>query len=365
MSCLQILAGPLARQRIAEGGLRPEDIRAVPGAAGGPKGLVLHGLDRYLFGHWLAGPGPQLHLIGASIGAWRLACAAAPDAEAALASMAQQYVEEEYVPPAGERQSARNIGARYAQMIGRALGGREAGILAHPRRRLHLLAVRGRGLLARERRGLSHLGFALMAAGNALQRRWLGHWLERVVFSDPRAALPLQPPDLPTRHAPLTERNLLRVVLASGSIPFWFPAVRDIPDAPAGDYWDGGIGDYQLHWPWRQLRDAEGPPGLVLYPHYEDRLVPGWLDKALRHRHRIGPGADNLVLLAPAPDWVARLPEGRLPDRNDFRRLQHAPGRRRAAWRHAVAASTELAEAFDRWLRRGCPMDEVRPLEGG
>ena len=60
---------------MARHGLRAADIRAVPAAAGGPKGLILNPLDRFLFGHWLTGPGPSVHLAGASIGAWRLACA--------------------------------------------------------------------------------------------------------------------------------------------------------------------------------------------------------------------------------------------------------------------------------------------------
>jgi len=36
--------------------------------------------------------------------------------------------------------------------------------------------------------------------------------------------------------------------------------------------------------------------------------VPGWLDKALRHRHRASERLANLVLLSPSPEWVATLP---------------------------------------------------------
>ena len=38
---------------------------------------------------------------------------------------------------------------------------------------------------------------------------------------------------------------------------------------------DGGIIDYHLHLPYHRAQ------GLVLYPHFIDRIVPGWLDKAL------------------------------------------------------------------------------------
>jgi len=82
---LRILAGPRARRRLRETGLMPDDVRVVPAAAGGPKGLVLNPLDRYLFAQWLPRSSQTVHLIGASIGAWRMASACLPDADAALA----------------------------------------------------------------------------------------------------------------------------------------------------------------------------------------------------------------------------------------------------------------------------------------
>ena len=115
---------------MARHGLRAADIRAVPAAAGGPKGLILNPLDRFLFGHWLTGPGPSVHLAGASIGAWRLACACLPDADAALARLAEDYIAESYAPPTGERQSARNISARFAALLEAQLDGRQAELLA-------------------------------------------------------------------------------------------------------------------------------------------------------------------------------------------------------------------------------------------
>ena len=53
MPALRIYAGPRARQHIGHQGLRPQDVSVVPAAAGGPKGLVLGPLDRFLFGQWL------------------------------------------------------------------------------------------------------------------------------------------------------------------------------------------------------------------------------------------------------------------------------------------------------------------------
>ena len=56
-------------QHIAQNGLQPVDIGVVPGAAGGPKGLILGPLDRFIFGDWLAASNHDVHLVGASIGA--------------------------------------------------------------------------------------------------------------------------------------------------------------------------------------------------------------------------------------------------------------------------------------------------------
>jgi hypothetical protein len=362
MRHLQILAGTRARAHIAQHGLGPRDILAVPAAAGGPKGLVLHALDRFLFGNWFARSSNELHLVGASVGAWRMVCAASADPVAALQRMARLYIDEEYAPPPGKRQSAHNIGVRYSDLVRRILDGHCAQVLAHPSRRLHVLADRGRLLLRREVPLVSHIGFALMAACNLFDRRLIGPWIERMVFSDPRASLPLPLDDLPTRHATLTIANFDRVVLASSSIPFWFPSIRDLPDAPPGSYWDGGIVDYQLHWNWSRLPRTGNSPSLVLFPHYESRLVPGWLDKSLHGRHRPTGGLDNVILLCPTADWSASLPGAKIPDRSDFMKMHKEPGSRQKAWGEAVSRSVQLAEDFDAWLGRGCPIDEVGTL---
>ena len=83
---LRLYAGPLARQHIQSDGLSPHHVRAVLGAAGGPKGLILNALDRYLFGDWLRRSDTPVDLVGASIGAWRMAAAAMTDADRAFAN---------------------------------------------------------------------------------------------------------------------------------------------------------------------------------------------------------------------------------------------------------------------------------------
>jgi hypothetical protein len=65
MKALRIYAGPKARLHIEQHGLRPQDVGVVPGAAGGPKGLILGPLDRFIFGEWLPQSSQPVHLVGA------------------------------------------------------------------------------------------------------------------------------------------------------------------------------------------------------------------------------------------------------------------------------------------------------------
>ncbi len=345
---LQIHAGPRAMARLRERGLQPQDVRVVPGAAGGAKGLVLNPLDRHLFGHWLADAPQLIHLIGASIGAWRMACACLPDADLALAQMADDYVTQTYEHPPGRAPLARVVSETFGRKLDQRLGARAAEVLSHPRRRLHVVTSRGRQILGRQGRWRTPAGYAGAFMSNALSRRALGSWLERVVFSDPRDRLPFPLGDFRTHTAALNVHNLSPAVLASCSIPFWLDAVHDIPGGPPGAYWDGGITDYHLH-----LDYAAMDEGLVLYPHFQPCLVPGWLDKGLKRRHRATARLDNLVLLSPTTQWIARLPGGKLPDRSDFKAYGDDVAGRFAAWRTAIAESQRLADDFQHLVAMG------------
>ena len=357
MQALRILAGPRARAHLREQGLRPQDVLAIPGAAGGPKGLALHGLDRAIFGQWLRGPGPVVHLLGASIGAWRMACACMPDPDQALVQLAEDYVTQRYEHQPGRPPDAAHVSEVFGRTLRERLEPAASAILSHPRLRLHVLVSRGRHLLAREGRWRTPLGYGAAFVANAWSRRALGAFLHRVVMSDPRDNLPWPLADFPTTPLALRADNLVQSVLASCSIPLWLRAVTNIPGAPAGAYWDGGITDYHLHLPYGEAR----APGVVLYPHFQPQVVPGWLDKPWRSRHRATPALDNVVLLVPSPAWVASLPGGKLPDRSDFRAFGDDVAARARAWRRAVAESQRLADEFLQAALDGRPV-HAEPL---
>jgi hypothetical protein len=341
VKALEVRAGPRARVWLRERGLRPQDVRVIPGAAGGPKGLVLNPLDRFLFGSWLASAPQTLHLVGASIGAWRMACACLPHAASALAQMAEDYITQRYDHAPGRPPTPQTVSAAFGRKLDERLVPRAAQILGHPTRRLHVFTSRGRRLLTRDGPLRTPAGYAAAYVANAVRRQALGAWIERVVFSDPRDALPLPLDDFPTRHAALRGVNLASAVLASCSIPFWLRAVSGIPGAPPGAYWDGGITDYHLHLRYGALQD-----GIVLYPHFQPTVVPGWLDKPWRARHRTTAALDNVVLLSPSAQWIERLPGRKLPDRSDFKTWGDNIDGRQAVWRRALAESERLADEF-------------------
>jgi hypothetical protein len=161
---LTLRAGPDALRLLRERGLRADDVDVVPGASGGAKWLALGGVDRYLFGELLQRPRARpLHLIGSSIGSWRMACLAQRDPVAALERGHRAYIYEQRYP---RRPSPRTV----TEVLGRALdvllgpSGVDE-ILSHPWARLHIITAQGRGLAANDRRPTLMAALALAAAG--------------------------------------------------------------------------------------------------------------------------------------------------------------------------------------------------------
>lgn len=346
---ITIRAGRVALERIRRDGLSPADVAVIPAAAGGPKGLILSGLDHFLFGNWLPTVRRRRRLIGASIGAWRMAAACQPDPRAGLTELTRLYVGQRYP----YRPPPTYVSRVCSDLVSGLLAAGGGTPLAHPDHHLSVLTVRGRGPLAAP--GSRHreaAGFALAALANATGRSRLGALLERVVFHDRRDDVDWLGKDFDafaTRLVPLSEANLHAALLASGSIPLVLEAVRGIPDAPPGVYWDGGIIDYHLHLPYPRAGD------LVLYPHFADHIVPGWLDKGLRWRRAKDAWLDNVILVAPSPAFVASLPNGKLPDRRDFRHYGLDHEARIRDWNRAIGDSGRLAEAFSNWLDKPDP----------
>lgn len=350
MNALTLKAGPEAIRILRERGLRGEDVDIVLGASGGPKWLVLAGLDRYLFGTLLAAPRTRpLHLIGASIGSWRLACLAQRDPVTALQRAHDAYIEQRYP----KNPSIARITETTAWILDVLLGADGVDeILGHPSARLHVVTAEGRGLAASERRAVLTLGLGLAALANAVTRRTLGAHFRRTLFhagGDPGPLAAIS--DLPTWHVPLTPVNLRAALLASASIPLVLSGVR-VPGAP-GLHRDGGVIDYHPD------LDLVPSAGLVLFPHFYPYVVPGWFDKALPWRRSDGRNFRRALLLAPSPDLVASLPGRKIPDRNDFYDLPD--DERIPAWRAVVAASEAMGDELRELVNSGRLAERVTP----
>lgn len=351
-SPLSLRAGPDALRLLQSRGLRLEDVDIVPGASGGAKWLVIGGIDRYLFGEFLRGPRTRaLHLIGSSIGSWRMACLAQRDPVAALTRGHRGYIEsQEYSP----RPSAGEVTRVLSAILDDLLGPHGVDdILSHPTFRLHVITAQGRGLAASERRLALATSLGLAAAGNVVARRTLGLHFRRCVFHSAGDRTPFAHlHDLPTRHERLTRENLRDALLASGSIPLLMEGVR--VHGVNGTYWDGGVLDYHLD------MDHGAGDGVVLYPHFYEHVVPGWFDKSLPWRRADGHNFRRTLIVAPSPAFVRGLPGGRIPDRRDFYDL--APAARRRRWASVLEASQELGDVLRDLVVSGRIADVVQPL---
>ena len=357
MTALRIYAGPRARDHIEKDGLAPGHVGIIPAAAGGPKGLILGPLDRFIFGEWLAQSNQPVELVGASIGAWRMATACMKEPISAFSRLERDYISQDYELPPGRRTPLpAYVSSRFGESLQSFYGGRVREVLDNPRYKLHVVTSHGRHVLGREHRIGTPLGYIGAFLSNALHRRVMGTWLERVVFSTTEK-LPFDTGDYRTRRFDLTEANFNPALQASCSIPFVMSAVHDIPGSAPGAYWDGGITDYHLHLDYN--RGGTGP--LVLYPHFQKAIVPGWLDKAFKSRHGATHFLDNTIVIAPGPDWIARLPNAKLPDRTDFQRYGTDLKSRVMAWSTAASAAAQLADEFAQWLEKP-DVSRVEPL---
>jgi predicted acylesterase/phospholipase RssA len=342
-------AGPGARRHIEANGLAPGDIACIPAAAGGPKGLALIPLDKLLHREWLPRM-RSLELVGASIGAWRMAALAQPDPVPALERLQHAYVREQNYT---KRPTPADIADGCRRIVHGVLGGRP--LQVRPGVALTIVTARARGPLAGRE---SKAAFANAVLSNAVARERLAKHLQRVLFQAG------EPSFLATAHdafdlvaVRLDAANQEPALLASGSIPLVCTPVRDIPGAPPGNYWDGALVDYHLLYPYANLTRREPRARIVFYPHFNDFVTPGWLDKHLpwRRSPRAHPWLEDMLLVAPSKPFLASLPNGKLPDRNDFHRYGQDHAARIAAWERAIAECERFAEAVLRWMERPDP----------
>lgn len=330
-------AGPEAYRSIRNDGFSEDRIGTLVGASGGAKWLVLSQLDRVVLARILPRIQHPVDTLGSSIGSWRFACYGQSDPVAAIERLEHAYIEQSY----SDNPDTQEITEKSREILGGVLG--DTGIdeiLGHPWLRTSIMTVRARHVTASDKRPLLGFGLLLAMSANAVHRKALGAFFSRGLFYDPRSRPPFYDvTGFPIDRVPLTADNFADAVLASGSIPMILHGVRDIAGAPRGTYRDGGVIDYHLDVP------TAGEDALAFFPHFFDWFKPGWFDRQLRWR---GVNPDNFartLVICPSPEFIARLPGAKVPDRTDFVRL--TPGERMRVWRQVVAQCRELADELN------------------
>ncbi len=351
-SSLVIRAGYDAFQKIQNDGFSFHDVEVMAGASGGPKWFVLTGLDKAIISNLLPTRQSPLHLLGTSAGCWRFSCFAQADPLSAHLRFEQGYLHQRY----SKQATAEEITEKCRALVKEMLADNGAcEIVANLTVKLNLITTQCHGLAAREQRHLQAAGLLMSAAGNALSRRHLGRFFTRVLFHHPDASPPFGSlKDLPTRNVPLSTKNIEDAIVASGSIPLVLSGVRDIHGAGPGMYRDGGVTDYHFDLPFNQ------GSGLVFYPHFYDRAIPGWFDKSLKWRKPSADNYRNVVMVAPSPSFVSQLPYGKIPDRKDFVRMDDQ--QRIQYWQTVIRESQRLGDELLERLEKGDIAQHVQPF---
>lgn len=339
---------------IRDEGLDPGRIGVFAGPAGGPKWFVSVGFDKALIRTtFLQRAGRRVLLVGSSAGGWRCLAMAGSEPLDAYERLRIAYSRNAFTrsdtPATVSSALQSNVDAFISEQDARR-------ILHSGSFDVAIHAVRARGPAGSPRQAIE--GSAILAAAlmNLVTPRAMDLFYERVVFY----AGPEPPRFLERfrgRGVRLTERNVRAAALATGSLPYIVAGVRDIPDAPRGVYRDGGLIDYQFN------QDYDPGPGrMTLFFHYQERIVPGWLDKKLTWRQPPRGSLDQVLQVYPSDAFVDMLPGRRLPDRDDFIAFVDDPSERIRRWDKVSELSAAVGEQFLEDVESGRIKQLVRPL---
>ncbi len=351
---IQVLAGRNALKIIRDEGIRPERVKFLAGAAGGPKWIVLYGIDRTLPDMLLRNRKDPLFFAASSIASWRFAALAQQNPLEAHDLFKDAYFAQSYPSrPLPEEVTSESTIIRNRYVNEDSI----RHILNHPVIRFSMFSVLSRHLCSSDNRLSLGLGMAATGFANLFSRRLVGGFFQRALFYDSRSVPPFLDLDgFITHRVPLTTDNFSDALLASGSIPMVMSGVKDIPGAPRGMYRDGGIVDYHMD------INFGNDDGLVLFPHYTGRIIPGWFDKPLKWRKAREEHVKNVVLIAPSAAFISRLPYQKIPDRNDFYKFAGDDELRLKYWNTVMDESRRLADEFYGSVQNGSIKNIVQSL---
>ncbi len=334
---IEIFAGEKAAEIIRAKGLHENDIKTIVGASGGPKFLVLNGLDKAILNTWFKKRTDPLFFIGSSIGSWRGAAFASKKPIETLDKFTESYLKQIYTT----KPSRKDVTDESIRILNDFLKDEDIDyVLNKSKINLNIISAQCRGISSIESNAALALSFIPAAVVNLISRKLLLRIYTRTLFYDTRYTPPFIDSFKSSNRIKLTGSNFKQALLSSGSIPFAMEGIKNIPGAPSGTYRDGGLTDYHINIDFG-IRD-----GIVLFPHFSSRVIPGWLDKSIWWRKPDKKFFSNTVLVAPSKKFIDSLPLGKIPDRTDFKTFFGRDSERLAYWNEVIKKSSIVGEEF-------------------
>jgi len=350
---IEIYAGDNAVEIIRSRGLNENDIQGIVGASGGPKFLVLNGLDKAILNTWFKKRTAPLFFIGSSIGSWRGAAFASKDPIKTLDIFTESYLRQQY----SSKPTRKEVTDESMRILNDFLKKENIDfILNSSKFNLNIISAQCRGISSIESNAALALSFFPAILVNLISRKLLLKIYTRTLFHDSRKTPPFANTFKNNNIVKLSSENLKQALLSSGSIPFVMEGIKNIPGAPSGTYRDGGLTDYHIN------LDFGVKDGIVLFPHFSSRVIPGWLDKSLTWRKPDKEFFSNTVLVAPSKKFIASLPMGKIPDRTDFTTFFGRDEERLKYWNEVITKSSIVGVEFMEAVSSGKIKNIIKPF---
>ncbi|MEI7589801.1 MAG: hypothetical protein WCJ49_00555 [Deltaproteobacteria bacterium] len=356
MENVGIVAGKKAYQMIMDGGFSLNSVSTYFAPASGPRFFVATGFDLALIKNNCLGKNKIVWLVGASSGAWRLATWVQPQPDICYQKLINAYAEVKYTKedtPETLRNSLRTVLDSYLDEEAISFA------LSHKTLRVAFLVARAKHIMTFDSPFIQKLSLATCFFANAYKQEWLNCFFERMVFYSG-----FLPPAFCLQHdykgsfTSLNEANFKTSLLASGAIPLVVPGQRDIYGAPKGMYRDGGLLDYNI-----AQNYAKHDDDIVLFFNHQERIIPTWMDKSLVNRKPVSKHIENVLMVYPTADFLLQLPDGKIPDRNDFVTHIDNNSLRTKKWKVVAELSTIIGEDFLELVASGKIKNRVRLIE--
>ncbi len=335
--------------------MTPSLIRAFVAPASGPKWLVLVGLDRVMMDSDLlgrqSGNERRVLLVGASAGGWRVMAMASSNPVRVHGLLQERYVNQVFkqgVKPA-------EVTEAYRRMLNEIFSEAERrSIVESVRYDVAVHVTLARGIAGSRKRWLQALAMLAAAGSTVFTATSMRIFFKRILFHTRSQGWT---PRFEGTVATLDQENLSDVALATGSVPLYFRPVADIAGAPPGRCIDGGMRDYHLN-----QRYLESNDGIVVFPHFQRRIVPNWFDRYASRRVPAADIGDNVLQIHPSEAFVQSLPGGRIPNRDDFKIFVDDPQERIRRWNQVIDAGQRLGDQLIEDIEMGRIPDLLEPL---